>query len=98
LSTGDLALGEQLHILGYRLDERVTCLTARIIHIKNMEPTRVRLEDHVWISALSAMDDKVIPVVTDVIFLLDLGEGKDIGHGILRKPNRLLESIYIRNG
>jgi hypothetical protein len=47
---------------------------------------------------LSAMDDKVIPVVTDVIFLLDLGEGKDIGHGILRKPNRLLESIYIRNG
>jgi len=63
-----------------------------------MEPTRVRLEDHVWISALSAMDDKVIPVITDVIFLLDLREGKDIGHGILRKPNRLLESIYICNG
>ena len=56
------------------------------------------LEDHVWVSALSAMDDEIIPVITDIIFFLNFGEGQDICHGILRKPDRLFESIYVGNG
>jgi hypothetical protein len=44
------------------------------------------------------MYDKIIPVTTDVIFFLNFGEGEDVGHGILRKPCRLLKSIQVGNG
>jgi hypothetical protein len=68
-----------------------------VIDIKRIEPTVMWLENHISVSLRSTMDDEIVPVVTDWVFISHFLEGENVGNGFTAKPHILIKSLDVGN-